>query len=413
MPMLDTSTAAAVLERADALAACTEEPGRLTRRFGTAALVAAGDLVCEWMRAAGMEARRDAIGNVVGRWEPPGGAPAGTLLLGSHLDTVVDAGRYDGMLGVLIALACVERLGADLPFAVEVYGFADEEGVRYRSTFLGSSALAGTFDSTLLDAVDADGIAMRDAIHDAGLDPHCIGPIARDRACVAAFVEVHIEQGPVLLEAGRALGVVTAIAGSVRLLASVQGVAGHAGTVPMGQRRDAAAAAAEVVLEVERRCGSVAGLVGTVGMLAVPGGAINVIPGRCELSIDIRAGADVVRDAAVADVLAAIERIAERRRVNIDVRRVLEAAGVPCAPALQDQFAASIMRTTGFADALRLPSGAGHDAMKMAGLAPVGMLFVRCGNGGISHHPDEILDAADAETAGRAFIDFLLHFRAD
>ena len=395
------------------IARFSDDPQALTCTYLGAAHRATAARIRDFMLAAGLEAQVDAIGNVVGRWRC-GVAGAKSLITGSHYDTVVNGGKYDGRLGILLPIACVADLrlhGLALPYDLEILAFADEEGVRYKSTFLGSSALAGTFDPALLDCRDERGIALRDALRDAGLDARHIAAIARERSRVAAYVEVHIEQGPVLLEANRALGVVTAIAGSVRMLVSIQGLAGHAGTVPMALRRDAAAAAAEIVLAVEQRCSGIPGLVGTVGKLDVPGGAINVIPGRCELSIDLRAGDDGVRDAAVRDVLIKIESIAARRKVSVDVRRVLEAAGVPCAPELQRQFAAAISRITGVADPLHLPSGAGHDAMKMAALAPVGMLFVRCGNGGISHHPDETLDAADAETAARTFLDFLLQFK--
>ena len=373
---------------------------------------AAAARIRDFMLAAGLDVEIDAVGNVVGRWRC-GIAGARTLITGSHYDTVVNGGKFDGRLGILLPIACAAQLrqqGRTLPFDLEIVAFADEEGVRYKCTFLGSSALAGTFDMRLLDLPDADGLSMRAAMHAAGLDPRAIAGLARDKHDVAAYVEVHIEQGPVLLDAGRALGVVTSIAGSVRMLVTIEGLAGHAGTVPMGLRRDAAAAAAEIVLAVEKRCGTEAGLVGTVGQLAVPGGAINVIPGRCELSLDIRAGVDALRDAAVTDVLAQIESIGARRRVRIDVRRVLEAASVPCAAPLQEQLAAAITRTCADAAPLRLASGAGHDAMKMAAIAPVAMLFVRCGNDGISHHPDETLDAADADAAARTFSDFLLHF---
>jgi hydantoinase/carbamoylase family amidase len=250
---------------------------------------------------------------------------------------------------------------------------------------------------------------LSDAIRAAGHDVAAIPAIARDSSQVACFVEVHIEQGPMLLEAALPLGVVTHITGSVRSAVTVEGLSGHAGTVPMSLRRDAAAAAAEMVLAIEARCREHSGLVGTVGQLVVPGGAVNVIPGRCEFSIDIRSASDALRDAAAADVSLAIDEIAARRRVKADQRRILEAASVPCTKALQDAWAASIERITG-RPALRLPSGAGHDAMMMASLTDVGMLFVRCGNGGISHHPDEALSAADADIAARVFQDFLLHF---
>ena len=411
--LVNTPLGDEIMAMHERLARHSDEADALTCTYLRPAHRATAQRIRDFMRAAELDTEIDAIGNVVGRWRC--GVPGSKMLItGSHYDTVVNGGRYDGRLGILLPIACVIELrqrGLALPYDLEIVAFADEEGVRYKSTFLGSSALAGTFDMRLLDAVDDDGIALRDALRQAGHEPQCIAAIARDPSSVAAYVEVHIEQGPVLLDANRALGVVTAIAGSVRMLVSIHGLAGHAGTVPMALRRDAAAAAAEIVLAVEQRCGTAAGLVGTVGKLDVPGGAINVIPGRCELSIDIRAGDDALRDAAVRDVLAAIERIGAHRNVRIDVRRVLEAAGVPCAPALQRQFAAAITRLTGFADPLHLPSGAGHDAMKMAALAPVGMLFVRCGNGGISHHPDETLSAADAETAARVFNDFLLRFK--
>lgn len=405
---------AQILAMHETLAAFSDEPERLTCTYLRSAHRAAAAAIRDYMLGAGLDAHVDAIGNVVGRWRSKASA-ARTLIAGSHYDTVVNAGRYDGRLGILLPVACVVELrrhGVELPYDLEIVAFADEEGVRFKSTFLGSSALAGSFDARLLDAVDEDGVTMRAALHDAGHDAGAVAALARDPAAVAAYVEVHIEQGPVLLDADRPLGVVTSIAGSVRLLATVDGQAGHAGTVPMPLRRDAAAAAAEIVLAIEKRCAATPGLVGTVGRLTVPGGAINVIPGRCEFSIDIRAADDAERDAAVGDVLAAIESIAARRRVAAAVSRVLEAPATACAPDLRRQWAAAITRATGEPTPLQLPSGAGHDAMRMAAIAPVGMLFVRCGNGGISHHPDETMTAADADAAAHAFIEFLLHFEA-
>jgi hydantoinase/carbamoylase family amidase len=251
---------------------------------------------------------------------------------------------------------------------------------------------------------------MRDAMLASGLRIDAIDDAARDPARLLGFVEVHIEQGPVLLDAGLAVGVVSSIAGSIRSLVTVTGLAGHAGTVPMSMRRDAAAAAAEIVLMVERRCSRDAGLVGTVGRLEVPGGAINVIPGRCELSLDIRSGNDSLRDAAVADIETGIASIAARRNVAIEQRRVLEAPAVSCTAAMQEAWCASVQRVTGIA-ARCLPSGAGHDAMMMAHITDIGMLFVRCGNGGISHHPLEIMSASDADVAARVFEDFLQHMK--
>src|SRR3954451_2118942 len=280
----NATAAATVLARADELAACTEEPGRLTRRFATPALVRAGDLVLGWMREAGMRAHRDAIGNVVGRWEPPGGAAARTLLLGSHLDTVRDAGRYDGMLGVLVALACVERLRA-APFAVEVLGFADEEGVRYGTAYLGSSVVAGTFDRDALARRDADGVGMADAIAAFGGDPAALDGARRDREDLLGYVEVHIEQGPVLEAEDLPVGVVTGIAGQTRTEVGFAGVAGHAGTGPMALRSDALAAAAECTVAVEALGRTTEVLVATVGELRVERGASNVIPARAALSL--------------------------------------------------------------------------------------------------------------------------------
>jgi len=394
------------------LARFSDDDSGLTCTYLRPAHRATAAAIRDLMLSANLETEVDAVGNVVGRWRC-GKAGAKTLITGSHYDTVINGGKYDGRLGIVLPIACaahLRRQDATLPFDLEIVAFAEEEGVRFKSTFLGSSALAGNFDMQVLDHADADGISMRAAMREAGHDPAAIPTIARDPRTLAGYVEVHIEQGPVLLEAGRPLGVVTSIAGSVRMLMTITGLAGHSGTVPMTLRRDAAAAAAEIVLLVEKRCSTSPGLVGTVGRLEVPGGAINVIPGRCELSIDIRAGSDALRDGAVADVLAEIERITARRNVAIDVRRVLDAACAPCDAAMQRQIAAAISRTTREPAPLHLPSGAGHDAMKMATITPVGMLFVRCGNGGISHHPDESLAADDAAVAARAFTDFLLHF---
>jgi allantoate deiminase/N-carbamoyl-L-amino-acid hydrolase len=367
----------------------------------------------EWMLGAGLHVHTDAVGNVVGRW-CCGRSDAKTLMTGSHYDTVVNGGKYDGRLGIVVPIVVAQQLrqqGRSLPFDLEILAFSDEEGVRFKTTFIGSGAIAGQFDARILDNTDAAGVTMRAALQSAGLDPTRIPSLARDPARQLGYVEIHIEQGPVLLNAQQALGVVTGIAGSVRYLVTITGLAGHAGTVPMGLRRDAAAAAAEVILAVEGRCARTPGVVGTVGQLNVPGGAINVIPGRCELSIDMRAGADATRDAAVADVVQEIEQIAARRNVEIRLDKVMQAAAAPCTPSMQARLARSITRVTGEREPRHLPSGAGHDAMKMAALTEIGMLFVRCGNGGISHHPDETMTLADAETTAAAFTDFLTSFQ--
>ncbi|MFZ3285326.1 MAG: hydantoinase/carbamoylase family amidase, partial [Telluria sp.] len=353
----------------------------------------------------------DAVGNVVGRYlsDRPG---AKTLMTGSHYDTVRDAGKYDGRLGILLPLAIVHHLhqrGERLPFNLEIVGFAEEEGVRFKSTFLGSNAIIGQFDTALLEQTDCDGVTMRQALLDAGHDVNDITGIARDPADLLGFVEVHIEQGPVLLEQGLALGVVTAIAGSSRHLVELTGLASHAGTTPMNMRRDAAAAAAEIVLLVERRCSQAASLVGTVGQLEVPNGSVNVIAGHCKLSLDIRAADDATRLAAVSDILDGIADICERRQVESAIKQVVSASAAPCAPWLMEQLGAAVRRAG--LPRYDLASGAGHDAMAMARITDVAMLFTRCGNGGISHNRLETMTADDAEIAAQVLLDFLRSFR--
>jgi N-carbamoyl-L-amino-acid hydrolase len=398
----------AILAMHEELAAFSESADALTCSYLTPAHRATAARIREFMLAAGLSVLTDAVGNVVGRL--PGADPAArAVLTGSHYDTVINAGKYDGRLGILLPIAVAAKLrrdGVHLPFALEIIAFAEEEGVRFKSTFLGSRAVAGHFDVKALDSTDAEGLSMRQVMGDAGLNVAQISAVARDARQVACFVEVHIEQGPVLLDAGVPVGVVTSIAGCRRSVVTVEGLSGHAGTVPMPLRHDAAAAAAEMVLTVEKRCSGEPGLVGTVGRLNVVGGAINVIPGRCEFSIDVRSGSDAERDAAYQDIGEEFTRIAERRGVKVTQVEVLKAASAPCSPALQDAWAASVQRVTNDA-ARRLPSGAGHDAMMMANLTEIGMLFVRCGNGGISHNPAETLSAADAETAAQVFEDFL------
>ncbi|MEA2381164.1 MAG: allantoate deiminase [Solirubrobacteraceae bacterium] len=396
MPTLNASLGAVatdVLDRADRLGTCTEEPGRLTRRFATPALARAGDLVLEWMRAAGMAVRRDAIGNVIGRREPSRGPAVGTLLLGSHLDTVRDAGRYDGMLGVLVALACVERL-RDAPFAVEVLGFADEEGVRYGTAYLGSSVVAGAFDPAALERRDADGVPMADAIAAFGGDPAALAAARRDASDLLGYVEVHIEQGPVLEAEDVPVGVVTGIAGQTRAEVAFDGVAGHAATVPMELRRDALVAAAELVGAVEAR--AVDGLVATVGELTVRPGASNVIPARATLSLDVRHLDDAARAAAVADLRERAAAIARRRGLDVTWTDVQTTNAVACAPVLTAELEAAVGEAG--VRVVRLPSGAGHDAAVMARLTDVAMLFVRCA-GGVSHNPAEAVAAGDVAVA--------------
>ncbi|MDN4060637.1 allantoate amidohydrolase [Massilia sp. YIM B02769] len=401
------SIGAQVMDWAEILGAWSDTDAGLTCAYLTPAHRRTADQIEAWMREAGMQTHIDAVGNVVGRYaalDPN----AKTLMTGSHYDTVRNGGKYDGRLGILLPIAIVRALqarGERLPYHLEVVGFAEEEGVRFRSTFLGSSAITGQFDLDRLDTQDADGVSMRQALLESGHHPAAIPSIARRAEDLLGFVEVHIEQGPVLLERGLPVGVVTAIAGSSRYLVELEGVASHAGTTPMGMRRDAAAAAAEIVLLVESRCSGVASLVGTVGQLEVPAGSVNVIPGACKLSLDIRAADDAVRLAAVDDILAGISAICARRGIDEKLWKIVEAEAAPCSPRLMDALGAAVERAG--VPRFDLLSGAGHDAMQMAQITEVAMLFTRCGNGGISHNPLETMTADDAELAGQVLLDFL------
>jgi OHCU decarboxylase len=402
----------AIMQWSEDLAAWSDDENALTCAYMTPAHRQTAAQLLEWMREAGMDAHIDAVGNVAGvyRSDSPN---AKTLITGSHYDTVRNGGKYDGRLGILLPIAIVRHLhqrGEKLPFHLEVIGFAEEEGVRFKSTFLGSTAITGRFDLSLLDQTDADGATMRDALLAAGHDVARISAIARNPADLLGFVEVHIEQGPVLLERDLALGVVTAIAGSSRYLLDLTGLASHAGTTPMNMRKDAAAAAAEIVLLVEQRCAQAPSLVGTVGQLQVPNGSVNVIPGACKLSLDIRAADDAVRLAAVKDVMDGIAAICARRQIEFTLQPLLNASAAPCAPRLMQQFGDAIERAG--LPRFDLLSGAGHDAMAMAAITDVAMLFTRCGNGGISHNPLETMTADDADIAARVLLDFLRSYRS-
>jgi allantoate deiminase len=385
-----------IIERCHYLAECTDEPGMITRPFASEAMRCAQALVTEWMTEAGMSVRRDNAGNLRGRYEGDGAA---TLLLGSHLDSVRDAGKYDGPLGVIIAIAAVQRLhdaGVRLPFAIEVLAFADEEGLRYGSTYLGSRAIAGRFDTRDLGRVDASGIAMADAIRAFGGDPERIADDRWSGGELIGYVEVHIEQGPVLEARGLPVGIVTAIAGQSRTEIELVGASGHAGTVPMDHRRDALAAAAELVLAVEAAAASRPGVVATVGKLAVEPGVANVIPGRAVLTLDARHSDDATRVDFVEAMMARTRDIARRRKLTVEVRSVSENAAVRCSPHL-----VSLLTQAAKELGLRpiaLTSGAGHDAVIMSTLTEVGMLFVRC-KGGVSHNPAESVTTEDVAVA--------------
>ena len=373
-----------IMDRLDQLAEITETPGFLTRRCYTPQHRAANDLAGQWMRDAGMEVWQDAVGNMMGRYEGKiPGAPA--ILLGSHLDTIIKAGKYDGGLGVLSAIDVVKSLnerGVRYDNAIEVACFADEEGVRYQSTFLGSRALAGTFDMALLDRPDKDGITLAQAMTDFGLDTARIGEAARRPGDIRCYLEVHIEQGPVLEAEDLPTCAVTAIAGANRMTVRITGAAGHAGTVPMDARQDALCAASECILAVENAAAAHEHAVGTVGQISSGPGATNVIPGTAEFSVDFRAAEDAVRNKAVAELLADFESIGGKRGVTLSIDHSHAADGVTCAPDLVDTIEAA-MDDLGQRP-FRLPSGAGHDAAALAHITDVGMIFVRCDRG-ISH----------------------------
>ncbi|NML43635.1 2-oxo-4-hydroxy-4-carboxy-5-ureidoimidazoline decarboxylase [Ramlibacter sp. G-1-2-2] len=386
------------------------EKGQLTVTYLTDAHRAAAKQIVADMQECGFdEVSVDAVGNVVGVYR---GTADKTLLTGSHFDTVRNGGKYDGRLGIFTPMACVRELsraGKRLPFGIEVVGFAEEEGQRYKATFLGSGALTGHFDPAWLDQKDADGVTMREAMRNAGLPAtlEAINALKRDASKYLGFIEVHIEQGPVLNELDLPLGIVTSINGGRRFQCEVVGMASHAGTTPMDRRRDAAVAVAELALYVEQRASKDGDSVGTIGMLQVPNGSINVVPGRCLFSLDLRAPTDPQRDRMTDDVLAKLKEICERRGLHHTVEETMRAAAAPSAPQWQQRWERAV-------DALgvplyRMPSGAGHDAMKLHEVMPQAMLFVRGENAGISHNPLESSTSDDIDLGVRAFQQLLDH----
>jgi allantoate deiminase len=385
LELLRMSLARELMARCDELGAISEEPGRLTRTFASPAMQRANNLVSSWMREAGMQTREDAAFNLLGRWNSSKRG-AKTFLLGSHLDTVRDAGKYDGPLGVLTAIAAVQQLherDVRLPFHIEVVGFSDEEGVRYQTAYLGSCAFAGT-----LKRADLERIEEKHIVH------------ARRRDKFLGYAEVHIEQGPVLESKNVSVGIVSAIAGQSRIRVEFQGVAGHAGTVPMNLRHDALAGAAELVLAAER-----SGVTATVGKLEVAPGASNVIPGQTFLTLDVRHQSDARRLAAAKSLRAKAGSIAKRRGLKLIWTPVQENGAVQCDKKLTQILSRSV--TSRGLNALKLPSGAGHDAIVLSQICPVAMLFVRC-KGGISHNPAELVNVKDVHVAIEVLTDFLL-----
>ena len=388
--------ASTVMERCDLLANISEEPGRIVRPYGSQAMNEANNIVAGWMRMAGMTTRRDEIGNLIGLYE---GTGEKTLILGSHLDTVRDAGRYDGILGVMVALACVQRLhnrGERLPFAIEVVAFADEEGLRFGTTFLGSSAYAGAFDTSRLSLEDRDGVTLSQAVRTFGGDPDALESDGRAGDDLVGYCVVHIEQGPVLEQKELPVGVVTAINGQTRVRAGFFGRAGHAGTVPMDGRRDALCAAAEFVLEVESTAAAEPEAVATVGEISALPGAVNVIPGEAEHSLDLRHPEDAVRERMRGHLERRSGEIAASRGCENRWQVRQETPAVPADPDLSALLGRSVEEAG--LPVHRLPSGAGHDAAQMAALTRVAMLFVRCKEG-ISHNPAESVGKEDVAAA--------------
>jgi allantoate deiminase len=394
------------LARCDAAALFTEEPGRITRTFCSAAMSALHLEMQKWMTAAGMQSRVDAAGNLFGRLESPLRPNAPALLIGSHLDSVPNAGKYDGVLGAMLGLALVEAVqqsGLQLPFALEVVGFSEEEGVRYGVPFIGSRALVGDCDDALLQRTDTNGISVAAALRNFGCSPDDISSAEIPAKRYFAYLEPHIEQGPVLENENSPLSVVTAIAGQTRAVIRFVGAAGHAGTVPMQLRRDALAAAAEWILAVERIGQQTSGLVATVGTIEALPGAGNVIPGEVRLRLDIRHTDDAVRAAALSSLQQFGNELAARRNVDFHFSIVHEHSAVAMDPRLSDLLAQSL--SDAGSRPIRLPSGAGHDAAVMARRWPAAMLFIRC-RGGVSHHPDESVTLADVTAALKAMWHF-------
>jgi beta-ureidopropionase / N-carbamoyl-L-amino-acid hydrolase len=385
-----------------------KENGQLTVTYLTDAHLACQREIAQRMRECGFdEVAVDAVGNVVGRYHAAK-ADAKRLLTGSHFDTVRNGGKYDGRLGIFTPMMCVRELHRQkrrLPFGIEVVAFAEEEGQRYKATFLASSALTGDFDPAWLQQTDAEGISMLAGMKHAQLAIESIANVKRNPADYLGFVEVHIEQGPVLNELNLPLGVVTSINGSKRYLGEVLGMASHAGTTPMQRRSDAAAAVAELILAVERRALQDADSVATVGMLQVPNGSINVVPGRCSFSLDMRAPTNAQRDALCDDVLNALKSICERRGLRYTLEETMQGAAAPSHPQWQARWERAVQATG--VPVFTLPSGAGHDAMKLHQIMPQAMLFVRGENNGISHNPLESTTSDDMQLGVEAFMHLL------
>jgi allantoate deiminase len=394
-------------ERCDALARCSDEPGRITRIFCSPAMREAHRLVTEWMKAAGMAPRVDAAGNLLGTYLPPGCDSRRRVMIGSHLDTVADAGRYDGILGVMMGIAAVESLrerGVALPWAIEVIGFSDEEGVRFGAPFIGSRALAGTLDAGMLALRDAGGVSLAEALELFGANPQAMAECAIEPGSVVAYLEPHIEQGPLLELVGEPIGVVTAIAGQTRMTLQWVGEGGHAGTVPMMQRNDPLLAACRWTMAVDQLGRETKGLVATVGRVEVDPNVPNCIPRRVRASLDVRHSDDAVRHEATRQLLELAERIAAESRLTFVAERDHEHAAIAMDAGLTERWA-RVIAAAGH-EPQRLVSGAGHDAGVMATVTPTAMLFLRS-PGGVSHHPAEAVLHGDVAAGLAALVQFV------
>jgi allantoate deiminase len=399
-----------LLARCDVLARCSEVPGTITRTCLCEAMHQVHALLGDWMRQAGMTVRLDAVGNLIGHY-PAADAHAATFLIGSHLDTVPDAGQYDGILGVLLGVAAVQALGGKrLSFAIDVLGFCEEEGIRFRVPYLGSLAVCGRLDPALLERVDDKGVSLAEALQHFGLDPARVAEAVYPATKVLGYLEAHIEQGPILDTLDLPLGIVEAIVGQSRTWLRFVGQAGHAGTLPMELRQDALAAAAEFVLAVEGRARSVDGLRATVGSLAVTPDAVNVVPGLARLSLDVRHPLDQVRQQATTALLEQAAALAARRGVALQIDPAQSHAAAPTDRRLTDLLAQTVA-AAGY-PVHRMVSGAGHDAAVMAALTPMTMLFVRS-PGGVSHHPAETVVPADVTQALEVMVAFLHRLAGD
>lgn len=406
----ETDAGRRIMARCDELGAISLPGEGVTRLYLTKEHRRAAETLRRWMEDAGMEARIDEVGNVIGRYHSAAGAGP-YLLTGSHMDSVINAGRYDGPLGVLTSLDCVAMLNGQrkrLPFGIEVVAFGDEEGARFRTTLAGSRAVTGHYGDDLRAARDGDGVSMMDALKDFGLDPDQIGKAAHRPGDIIGFIELHIEQGPMLEAKDVAVGVVTAISGQSRSVIRLTGTPNHAGTVPMGMRHDPVLAAAEIALALEQIASAHENTVGTVGFVEVKPGLINVIAGGVSMTLDLRSQLDAVRYAAYARFEAEAKAIAERRGVGIEIEAILDLKSCPCAPAFVRQLE-NAARSAGQA-AITLPSGAGHDGMEMSSVTDIGMIFVRC-KGGVSHSPEESVTAGDVAAGAAVLLNFIENFQ--